>query len=42
LGKTFQVIGKMEKWLRYIVASVFILVWLYYTSITIQWLYAIL
>ena len=38
VGKTFQVVQKIEKWLRYGVASVFILTGLYYTQYLINYL----
>ncbi len=39
VGKTFDVIKKIEKWLRYIVASVFILAGLYYLRLLAIYLF---
>lgn len=37
VGKVFQVVQKIEKWLRYIVASVFVLTGLYYMQYLIKY-----
>lgn len=38
LGKAFKAVQKVEKWLRYIVATVFVLTGLYYTGYLIKYL----
>lgn len=38
LGKAFKAVQKVEKWLRYIVATVFVLTGLYYTQYLIKYL----
>jgi len=38
VGKTFQAVQKIEKWIRYGVASVFILTGIYYTQYLIKYL----
>ena len=39
LGKTFQAVAKVEKWLRYSVATIFILVGLYYLPKLVTYLW---
>jgi len=38
VGRAFKVIQKIEKWLRYVVASVFVLTGIYYTGFLIKYL----
>jgi hypothetical protein len=38
IGKAFQAVQIMEKWLRYGVASVFVLAGIYYTQYLVKYL----
>ncbi|MDD3284168.1 MAG: aromatic aminobenezylarsenical efflux permease ArsG family transporter [Patescibacteria group bacterium] len=41
VGKAFKVVQKIEKWLRYIVASIFIITGIYYMQFLIKYLIAL-
>ena len=38
MSKVFNKVWIIEKYLRYFIASIFVLVWIYYSYITIKWL----